>query len=96
MDVRRAHLHLRVSPGARRSRISGRFGDGWKVHVAAPAERGRANDAVLELLGGALGVAPARLAVVAGARSRDKVVAVSGMTDVDARRTLEASLEAER
>ena len=43
-------LRLRVSPGARRSEVVGRHGDGWKVRVTAAPEGGRANDAVLELL----------------------------------------------
>ena len=65
-------LRLRVSPGARRPQIAGRFGEGWKVRVAEPPERGRANDGVLRLLAGALGV---DVRLVSGHASRDKVVA---------------------
>lgn len=65
-------LQLRVSPGARRTEIAGRYGDGWKVRVAEPPERGRANDGVVRLLAGTLGV---DVRVVTGHASRDKVVA---------------------
>ena len=34
-------VRLRVSPGAARTAIAGRHGDGWKVRVAAAPERGR-------------------------------------------------------
>ena len=65
-------LQVRVSPGARRTEIAGRYGDGWKVRVAEPPERGRANDGVVRLLAGTLGV---DVRVVSGHASRDKVVA---------------------
>ncbi len=78
-------LKLRVSPGARRPGVSGRYGNAWKVRVAAPPEDGRANEAVLRLVSDVLG-APVEL--VAGHASRDKVVAVSGVTLADAERLL--------
>lgn len=66
-------------PGARRAGLVGRLGDRWKVRVSAPAEDGRANRAVCELLADSLGIAPAHVRVVAGAASRDKLVEVSGI-----------------
>jgi uncharacterized protein (TIGR00251 family) len=76
----RASLRLRVSPGAKRSEIVGRHGEGWKVRVTAQAERGKANDALLELLADALSVPGSAIRIVAGEGSRDKVIAVEGMT----------------
>jgi uncharacterized protein (TIGR00251 family) len=77
-----------VSPGAKRSEIVGRHGEIWKVRVAAPAERGRANDALLELLAGALAVPRSSVRLVAGSGSRDKVVEVKGVTSDEAERLL--------
>jgi hypothetical protein len=77
-----------VSPGARTTELVGRHGDAWKVRVVAAPEKGRANAAVEELLGGLLGVP---VAVVAGASSRRKVVEVSGLDSAEADRRLEAS-----
>jgi uncharacterized protein len=85
-----ARLGVRVSPGARRSEIVGRHGDRWKVRVAAAPERGRANDALLELVAGALEVPADRIRVVAGATGRDKVIEVVGITGNEADRLLEA------
>ena len=51
-----ARLKLRVSPGASRASVVGRFGDAWKVRVAALPERGRANDEIEQLLAGSLGI----------------------------------------
>ena len=72
-------LRIRVSPGARRTEVVGRPGDAWKVRVAAPPERGRANAAVLKLLADRLRIAPAELTLVSGASARDKVVELRGL-----------------
>jgi uncharacterized protein (TIGR00251 family) len=88
---RPARVGLRVSPGAARSEIVGRYGEVWKVRIAARAERGRANAALLELLGEALDVSRSRLTLVSGAASRDKVVQVEGMEAAEADRLLAAS-----
>ena len=69
-----------MSPGASRSEVVGRHGDGWKVRVAAPPENGKANDAVVELLASALGVPRASIEIVGGRGSRDKTVVVAGLS----------------
>ena len=46
--------------------VVGRHGDAWKVRVAAPPERGRANDAVLDLLAETLAVPRASVTLVSG------------------------------
>jgi len=73
-------ITVRVSPGARRTEVVGRHGDGWRVRVAAPPERGRANEALVLHLAELLGVPKAAVRVVAGPASRDKVVEVDGLT----------------
>lgn len=90
-----ARLRLRVSPGAKRSEVVGRYGEGWKVRVAAPAEHGRANDALLALLASTLGLTRDRLAVVSGASSRDKVVWLDGLSSDEVERRLAGSIRRE-
>jgi hypothetical protein len=72
-------IRLRVSPGAGRSAVVGRYGDAWKVRVAAAPERGRANEAVLRLLSETLGVPPPNITLVSGLAGRDKIVELAGM-----------------
>jgi uncharacterized protein (TIGR00251 family) len=81
-------IRVRVSPGARRTEIVGRHGEAWKVRVAAPPERGRANDAVIALLAERLAVAPDDLAIVAGRSGRDKLVELRGLAADEADRRL--------
>lgn len=84
----RARLALRVSSGARRTGVVGRYGEGWKIAVAAAPERGRANAAVVRLLARALDVPVARVTLVKGDAARDKVIEIEGMTTEEADRRL--------
>jgi uncharacterized protein (TIGR00251 family) len=72
-----------VSPGASRSEVVGRHGDGWKVRVGAPAESGKANDALVELLAGRLELSRDRIEIAAGRGSRDKTIVVHGLSEAD-------------
>ena len=74
-----SRLRLRVSPGAARSAVVGRHGDGWKVRVAATAERGRANDALVALLSETLAVPRSHVRLVSGSASREKIVELDGL-----------------
>jgi hypothetical protein len=89
----RTSLRLRVVPGATRSRVVGRYGDAWKVRVTAPPEGGRANEAVLAVLAEALDVSRRDLELISGRSSRDKVVALDGMTFEAAEERLAAAAE---
>jgi uncharacterized protein (TIGR00251 family) len=85
-----ARIVVTVSPGAVRSELVGRHGDGWRARVAAPPERGRANDALVELLAGILGVPKARVRVVGGQSARRKILEVDGLDRAAVERLLEA------
>jgi len=54
--------------------------DTLRLRVSAPPLEGRANDAVVQLIARGAGVAPGAVSVVAGARGRDKLVRVAGVT----------------
>jgi uncharacterized protein (TIGR00251 family) len=83
-------IRVRVSPGARRTAVVGRYGDGWKVRVAAPPEDGRANAALVRHLAELLGVGAGRVRVVSGAGGRDKLIEIDGLTDAQVARRLDA------
>lgn len=64
-------IAVRVTPRARRTGIEA--GPPIRIAVSEPPEGGRATDAARLLLAGAMGVAPGRLTLFRGARSRDKL-----------------------
>ena len=72
-------LRLRVVPGAVRDGVVGRHGEGWKIRVSAPPERGAANRAVVRLLAGTLSLPERSVAIVSGHGARDKIVEVRGI-----------------
>ncbi len=65
-------LAVHASPGAGRTQVVGRHGDALKVRVAAPPERGRANEALAALLAEAFGVGAKDVTLVGGETSRSK------------------------
>jgi len=81
-------LEVKVVPGASRSGISGWLGAALKVRVAAPAERGKANAALVETLADALGLPPSRVRVVRGAASPRKLVEIDGLSPEEVRARL--------
>ena len=72
-------LNVKVVPGASRDRVAGRYGDGVKVQVSAPPERGRANDAVVRVLAEFLGVKPAQVSLVSGHTQPRKQFRIDGV-----------------
>lgn len=81
-------LDVKVVPGASRSRIVGAHGSGIRVQVAAPPERGRANEELCRVLAEALGVRRADVAVVRGEASPRKTVHVITLSPEEVARRL--------
>jgi uncharacterized protein (TIGR00251 family) len=70
---------VRVQPRASRSEIDGTHGEALRVRLSAPPVDGAANEALVELLARALGVAKRDVRVVAGSASRSKMIEVEGV-----------------
>jgi uncharacterized protein (TIGR00251 family) len=73
-------LKLHIVPGARQTAVAGLHGDRLKVKVAAPPEKGRANQELLEFLARALKVHLKDVHLTSGATGRAKVVAVHDLS----------------
>jgi hypothetical protein len=69
-------LSVHVQPGARRPGVAGLHGDAVRLRVAAPPEAGRANREVCDLIASALSARPRDVAVVSGASTRRKRLAI--------------------
>jgi uncharacterized protein (TIGR00251 family) len=80
-----ASINLRVTPSASRDAVMGWRRSVLRLRVAAPAQRGKANQAVLRLLAAALGIERQRLRIVRGETSRQKVVSVDGLDEAEIR-----------
>jgi uncharacterized protein len=91
MEAVVTRVRLRVAPGATRAGVVGRHGDAWKVRVTAPAEAGRANDAVVRLLADTLAVPRTSVTLVSGHSARDKIVELAGVGPEDIERRLSSA-----
>ena len=76
---------VRVRPGASRVRVAGEHDGALVVAVTARAVDGRATEAALRALAGALGVRRRELRLVTGATSRTKVVEIESGAGDEAR-----------
>jgi uncharacterized protein len=72
-----ARVAVKVHPRARRTAITGRLGEAWKLDLAAPPVDGKANDECVRFFAELAGVPRSRVRVVIGATSRSKVIEVS-------------------
>jgi uncharacterized protein (TIGR00251 family) len=73
-------LHVRAKAGARKSGIECVHDGALKVSVTAAPEKGRANQAICELLARTLGVSKSRVTVISGETSPSKRILVQGRT----------------
>jgi uncharacterized protein (TIGR00251 family) len=89
-------VRLRVSPGANSAHVVGRHGEAWKVHVAAPPEGGRANEAVVRLLAETLSLRRDAVTLVSGHGARDKIVQLTGLDSTQIERRLSSAAGEER
>jgi uncharacterized protein (TIGR00251 family) len=70
---------VRLTPRAAREAVELRDDGTLTVRVTAPPVDGRANAALERAVAKAVGLAPSRVALVRGARSRDKVLRIDGL-----------------
>ena len=83
-------LNVKVVPGSSRDQIVGWLGDALKIKVMAPPEKGRANEAVVELLSMKLGISTDDIEVVSGHSSPSKVIAIISVDDVAIKKAFES------
>ena len=81
-------VELRAQPRARRTALAC-SGGALKAQVTAPAEDGKANAAVIDLLAATWKLPKSSFAVTRGATSRDKVLSIAGEPALLAARIME-------
>jgi uncharacterized protein (TIGR00251 family) len=73
-------LMVRAQPGARRNGIQGEAGGMLKVAVTAAPNKGRANQAIIEVLRNALGLRSSQIELIGGFTQRQKKLLIRGHT----------------
>ena len=70
---------VKVTPNSPRNQIQGLFDGVWKIRIAAPLDKGKANKELLEFLTQKLNVRKDNLTLLRGASSRRKIIGVTGL-----------------
>ena len=81
-------LKLRIVPNAKRDEVVGEHGDAVKIKVAAPALEGKANEALLEFIAEKLRIHRRDITLIAGEKSRDKLIEIANLDAAEARARL--------
>jgi uncharacterized protein (TIGR00251 family) len=85
-------VKVRLQPRAARDEIVGERAGALVVRLTAPPVEGQANEALCRLIARRLGVARSRVSLLRGARSRDKVVQVEGLSSPEIARALDLQI----
>ena len=70
----------KVVPGSSRTAVSGLLGETVKIKVAAPPEKGKANQCLIEFLAKKLGVKKNAISIISGQTNPIKQVQVLGVS----------------
>jgi hypothetical protein len=71
---------VRVLPRSSRCEIAGIQGEALKIKITAPPVDGKANDECVKFLSDWLGIKKSRITIISGHTSKNKRIAVSGVT----------------
>ena len=82
---------VKVQPRAKRSAITGIFGDALKLSLTAPPVEGRANHAVVEFVADWFQIPHSQVTITTGETSRNKLIRVTGVTAQQMREKLAAA-----
>ncbi len=74
-----ARISVKVHPRAKRTALAGRFGDAYKLDLAAPPVDGKANDECIRFFAELAHVPRSRVRIVTGATGRIKLIEIEGV-----------------
>jgi uncharacterized protein len=83
-----ARVAIKAHPRARRTAITGRFGDAYKLDLAAPPVDGKANEECIRFFAELAGVPGRNVTILQGAAGRMKVIEIEGITQDELDRLL--------
>ena len=84
------NISVKVTPNAGRNEILGLSEGVWRIKVAAPPDKGKANKLLIEFLSEILDVKKDSLSLVRGQTSHKKVISIDGLSAEEASRRLAA------
>jgi uncharacterized protein len=90
MPENQTKVPVKVLPGSSKNEIMGLQNGVWRIKIAAPADKGKANKELIDFLSEVMDVKKVDLAILKGLTSHNKVIAVEGLSPEDISRKLSA------
>jgi len=87
-----ARIAVKVHPRARRTALNGRFGEAYKLDLAAPPVDGKANEECVRFFAELAKVPRSRVRIVTGATARNKVLDIEGVDQANLDRLIDNAL----
>jgi len=84
-----ARVTVRVHPRAKRTAITGRLGEAYKLDLAAPPVDGKANEECIHFFAQLAQVPRAQVRIVAGQTGRFKAIEIEGIGEQDLQKLLD-------
>jgi uncharacterized protein (TIGR00251 family) len=91
LSERGVEVSLRVYPSAARNEVVSFEGGVWRVRVAAPPVKGKANKELIAFLAQKLGLSKGDLTILKGHTSRNKLISVAGLAKEEITRRLSSA-----
>jgi uncharacterized protein len=86
-------LHVKAQPGARRNAVGGEHAGALKVAVTQAPEKGKANDAIIDVLSKSLGLKRSQFALISGATASQKKFLLTDLSAADLNSRIEKLLD---
>ena len=81
-------LQVRIHPHAARNEVMGMIDNVFHIKISAPPIKGKANQELVAFLSQVLGVNRSRISILKGETSKNKLVAISGLSEEEVREKL--------
>jgi uncharacterized protein len=72
-------LSIKAVPGSRKNEITGFSNDVWRIKIAAPPDKGKANKELIEFLSEILDLRKEDISIFKGLTSHNKIISVLGL-----------------
>lgn len=88
-DEKGAVIKVRVQPRASKNSLAGEMEGAVKVRLTAPPVDGAANEACCKFFAETFGIAKSKVEILSGHTGRNKLIRIEGITEAQARSTLD-------
>lgn len=76
-------ISIKVQPNAGRNEVIGLTNGVWRIKIAAPPDKGKANKELIDFLSDILGQRKDHIDIIKGQTSHNKLVTIEGLTQAE-------------